>query len=56
MSYNSEGLMSKEQIKEILRERGKVEVMEAKYWSYKSFWESRQRPDSIIEYLFLVRC
>ena len=53
VSYNNEGIISKEDMKEILSKRGKVKIFEKEYKRYKSN-NNKEVPKNIIEYLFLV--
>lgn len=59
LSYNNEGLMSPENIKHIMSQRGKYGVFERRYNRFKADNSSNQRhikADSTIEYLHYVEC
>jgi adenine-specific DNA-methyltransferase len=54
LSYNSESLVSKERMLEILGEKGTVSVIERDYKRFKSF--EYNEDVAIKEYLFIVKC
>lgn len=54
ISFNSEGFISIDQMKELLNKKGKTEVLETKYNTFRGSRNLRERPIHISEYLFLV--
>lgn len=53
VSYNSESLLSRDELAEILGTRGKVEVLEKEYKKFKSSVDVDD--DTVIEYLYCVK-
>lgn len=54
ISFNSEGFISFDQMKELLNKNGKTEVLETKYNTFRGSRNLRERPIHVSEYLFLV--
>lgn len=52
ISYNNESLLSKDELTDILKTRGKVEVLEKEYKRFKSF--NYNNGDTVTEYLFCL--
>lgn len=56
VSFNSEGFLSREDILEMLRELGPVEVLETAYAVFRGSRNLRSRPGRVKEFLFLLDC
>ncbi len=54
VSFNSEGYISLEEMKELLRGVGKVEVLETKYNTFRGSRNLKERDIHVKEYLYLV--
>ena len=52
MSYNNEGILSKDEIVEILSKKGDVQVFQHTHKRYKSINQTERSPKQTIEYLF----
>ena len=55
LSYNNEGLMSEEEIKEIMSKFGKYEIIKKEYQRYKADKNREYKDDKTYEYLHIVR-
>ena len=53
LSYNNEGLMSSDEIKEILQNKGKTTLYKYKYKKFKS--QKTQEDDNVFEYLYVCK-
>jgi len=56
VSFNSEGFLSRETMAAILRERGRTEVVEIPYNTFRGSRNLRNRDIHVTEHLFLVEC
>ena len=53
LSYNNEGLMSSDEIKEILQNKGKTTLYKYKYKKFKS--QKTQEDENVFEYLYVCK-
>lgn len=56
LSYNDEGVMSTEEIKRILKLRGKPKTFKRKYNRFKADNGREYKRDATVEFLYYVRC
>ncbi len=56
LSYNNEGLMTKEEIKKIMGIRGKYGVFIREYNRFKSDSNREYKKNKVLEYLYYVKC
>ena len=54
ISFNSEGFISSQQMLDMLKEIGKVEILETKYNAFKGSRNLNKRSTHVKEYLYLV--
>jgi adenine-specific DNA-methyltransferase len=54
ISFNSEGFIRREEMEEILRGTGKVEVLETPYNAFRGSRNLRSRDIHVKEYLYIV--
>ena len=55
LSYNNEGLMSEEEIKEIMNKYGKYELVKKEYQRFKADNKREHKADKTYEYLHILR-
>ena len=55
LSYNNEGLMTEEEVREIMKKYGKYEVFKKKYQRFKADSRRKHKADSTFEYLHFLK-